>query len=297
MPGSYVSLSFPLVFIALVGFSSLSLADNIIFKLVAVSEENFAQPHDIVLSPGGKFLYVADNGNDRIAILDAFTLKLRAFLGEGEVAEPHDVVFDADNRLLVADTGNSRIAIYEINNDRSGQLVAELRDHIRRPEGVAVHPDGRVLATGAASNNLVVYLGGKVVAERGGFSAPHDVEFDRAGAIWVADASNDRMVQLNEKLEVTRILEGPNYGFNGPRYMDFDDANRMYVADKYSNAVKVIAANGNMLKVLGQTKNGKGTGVFNRPEGVEIRGSDIWFADTYNDRIVRYRFNPERAVP
>ena len=28
---------------------------------------------------------------------------------------------------------------------------------------------------------------------------------------------------------------------------------------------------------------------FNRPEGVEIRGSDVWFSDTYNDRIVRYR--------
>ncbi len=291
MPSRSVSLPFTLAFISLFGFCSLSLADNTIFKLVAVSEENFAKPHDIVLSPGGKFLYVADNGNDRIAILDAFTLKIRAFLAEGEVAEPHDVVFDADNRLLVADTGNSRIAIYEINNNRSGQLVAELRDHIRRPEGVAVHPDGRVFATGAASNNLVVYHGGKIVAERSGFSSPHDVEFDRAGAIWVADASNDRMVQLNEKLEVTRILAGPDYSFNGPRYMDFDDANRMYVADKYSNAVKVIAEDGNLLKVLGQTKSGKRAGIFNRPEGVEIRGSDIWFSDTYNDRIVRYRIN------
>lgn len=282
------SWQFTLSTIALFGFCSMGLAENITFELVAVSNENFAKPHDIVLSQNGKFLYVADNGNDRVAILDALTLEMRAIFAENEVAEPHDVAFEANGRLLVADTGNSRIAIYEIYEDSVGRLVAELSDNIRRPEGVAVHPDGRVFATGALSNNLVVYRDGKVVAEQGGFSSPHDVEFDRSGSVWVADANNNRMVQLNEKLEVTQTLSGSDYNFNGPRYLDFDDDNRMYVADKYSNSIKVINQNGEMLQVLGRKKAGKGSGVFNRPEGVEIRGTDIWFSDTYNDRIVRY---------
>jgi hypothetical protein len=47
---------------------------------------------------------------------------------------------------------------------------------------------------------------------------------------------------------------------------------------------------GTLIQVLGTGWVGKGEGVFNRPEGVEIRGDTIWLSDTYNDRVVRYRF-------
>ncbi len=279
--------------IALLGLIAWSIAtvasaERLEFEMLAASAETYAKPHDIVLSPDGKLLYVADNDNDRIAVLNARTLQELGVFAQGEVSAPHDVAFDAQGRLLVADTGNSRIAIYEVDR-AGGKLVGSLHERIRRPEGVAVHKDGRVFATGAASNNLVVYRDGKVIGEVGGFAAPHDVEFDPAGNIWVADAANDRMVRLNDKLEITKILAGSPYNFNGPRYMDFDAAGRMYVADKYTNRIKVIAPSGDLISVLGKATSGKGEGVFNRPEGVEIRDSDIWFSDTYNDRIVRYR--------
>ncbi len=268
-------------------------ANSLTFEMRAASAETYAQPHDIVLSPDGSLLYVADNNNDRIAVLDAGTLKEVGVFAQGEVTAPHDVAFDPQGRLLVADTGNNRIAIYEVDR-ASGRLVGSLHERIRRPEGVAVHKDGRVFATGAASNNLVVYRDGKVIGEVGGFAAPHDVEFDPAGNIWVADAANARMVRLNDTLEITKILAGSPYNFNGPRYMDFDAAGRMYVADKYSNRIKVIAPSGELISVLGKATSGKGEGVFNRPEGVEIRDSDIWFSDTYNDRVVRYRIRKLR---
>ena len=96
----------------------------------------------------------------------------------------------------------------------------------------------------------------------------------------------DKLVTL---LEIDLILSGSPYAFSGPRYMDFDSAGRLYVADKYSNQIKIIAPDGELLQVLGTDSAGKGEGVFDRPEGVEIRGSDVWISDTYNDRIVRYR--------
>lgn len=282
----YISLIF-----AVVAFFStpVALAESFTFELEAVSTEFYAHPHDIVLSPDGKKLYVADNGNHRIAVLDGQTLKEIGIFGRGEVREPHDVVFDRKGRLLVADTGNSRIAIYEVSGT-GGRLVGELRGRINRPEGVAVHDDGRVFATGAASNNLVVYRDGEVAGETGGFSAPHDVEFAPDGSVWVADAGNDRVVRLDEALQITATLAGSEYAFNGPRYMDFDTEGRMYVADKNSNQIKVVSRGGELLHVLGTKNPGKGEGLFNRPEGVEIAGNVIWFADTYNNRIVRYRF-------
>ncbi len=267
---------------------TVASAERLEFDMLAASAETYAKPHDIVLSPDGKLLYVADNDNDRIAVLDALTLQELGVFAQGEVSAPHDVVFDTERRLLVADTGNSRIAIYEITG-ASGRLVGSLQGRIRRPEGVAVHADGRVFATGAASNNLVVYRDGEVIGEVGGFAAPHDVEIDPAGGIWVADAANDRMVRLNDALEITKVLAGAPYDFNGPRYMDFDAAGRMYVADKYANRIKIIAPTGELVGVLGKASSGKGEAVFDRPEGVEIRDSDIWFSDTYNDRVVRYR--------
>lgn len=270
--------------------SLLAQATSLVFELQASSAESYAHPHDIVLHADGKRLYVADNGNNRIAILDAYSLHQLDTFAEGEVSEPHDVVFDQAGRLLIADTGNSRIAIYELSG-QDGTLVGSINKHLSRPEGVTVSSDGRILATGARSNNLVVYQKDQIIGEVNGLSSPHDVEVDSHGRIWVADAANDRLVQFNHALEIERILSGADYNFNGPRYMDFDAAGRLYVADKYSNKIKVIDKDGGLIQVLGQDQAGKGPGVFNRPEGVEIRGNDVWFSDTYNNRIVRYRIN------
>ncbi len=276
------------IFVAGLFFISGVQAQQLDFSLMSVSDESYALPHDIVLSPDGKFLFVSDNGNHRIAVLDAQTLEEVNVFGEGEVREPHDVVFDGEGRLLVADTGNSRIAIYEMNGT-DGQLVGSLSGSIRRPEGVAVRPDGRVFATGAGSGNLVVYQNGEEIAQLGGFSSPHDVEFDNNGNVWVADANNHRMIKLNESLDIVTELGGSPYDFNGPRYMDFDQQGRMYVADKYTHSIKIIATDGSLIQVMGGPESGKGEGVFDRPEGVEISGDLVWFADTYNDRIVLYR--------
>lgn len=283
-----ISLQLSTMVLLCICSASAARAEGLEFTLMAASADNLGTPHDIVLSADGGRLYVADNDNDRIVVLDADTLKELGVFGHGEVAAPHDVVFNSLGQLLVADTRNNRIAVYEVDRT-GGRLVGALEGRIRAPEGVGVHTDGRVFATGARSGNLVVFDNGKVVAEIGGFSSPHDVEFDPSGRAWVADASNDRIVRLNASLEVDLVLSGKPYSFSGPRYMDFDSVGRLYVADKYNNQIKVIAPDGELLKVLGTDRAGKGEAVFDRPEGVEIRGRQVWFSDSYNDRIVRYR--------
>ncbi len=126
------------------------------FTLKASSDKQFSRPHDIVLSPDKKLLYVADNGNDRIVVLDAHTLQTKGAFGQAELREPHDVAFDPQGQLLVADTGNNRIAVFSIDA-YTGTLSQSLRGRIRRPEGVAVSADGHIYATGAASANLVAF--------------------------------------------------------------------------------------------------------------------------------------------
>lgn len=284
---------FPLAALSLLMAMSATGAAQIIgFELVAASSSWMAQPHDIVLSADGARLYVADNNNHRIVVLNAETLVETGVFGAGEVSAPHDVVFDAQGRLLVADTGNSRIAVYAVDGN-GGTLVATVSGGVRRPEGVDLHPDGRILATGAASGNLVAFRDGEVVAERGGFSSPHDVVVDADGNLWVADAGNDRVVKLSSDFQPMMVLSGEAYGFSGPRYLDFDADGRLYVADKYTHTIKIIAPDGELIQVLGSGQAGEGPGLFDRPEGVEIRGRDVWVSDTYNDRIVRYRMSDQ----
>lgn len=248
----------------------------------AASDAVLDNPHDLVLGPDG-FLYVSDVGNNRIAVLEPNTLGLIGDIGALDLLAPHDVDFDAEGRMLVADTGNDRIAIFE-----DGELVAELKGGIDRPEGVAMHPNGRVYATGAWSGRIVAFENGRPVAWKGGLSAPHDVAVNAAGDLWVADASNDRLVKFSPELEVLAVLDAPGYGWSGPRYLDIDEAGNLVVADKYSHRVKKIAPDGRMIGVIG-TGAGRGPNRFRTPEGVEIHGETLFFSDSGNDRIVRYR--------
>ncbi len=257
-------------------------------EFVAASPQIYAEPHDLVLSPDRHSLYVADNGNNRIAVLNPISLKFIGSFGEGELGAPHDVVFNESGRLLVADTDNSRIAIYDLNSSPV-KLIGEIVGEVRRPEGVEVDANGRVLATGAASGNIVVFKNNAIVAQAGGMSSPHDVVVAPNGTLWIADAGNNRLLNMTPEFKLISIVQGAPYHFKGPRYLDFDREGRLYVADKYANQIKVLAPDNSLLLTLGSGKSGLGPGKFDRPEGIAINGTDVWFSDTYNNRIVRYR--------
>jgi len=244
----------------------------------AASETVLENPHDLALGPDGR-LYVADLGNDRIAVLDPETLALVGEIGAAELGAPHDVGFDAAGRMLVADTLHDRIAIFE-----GGVLTGTLAGGIGRPEGVAAHPSGRIYATGAWSDTIVAFEDGHPVASAGGLSAPHGLDVDAAGDLWVADAGNDRLVKFSPELEVLAVLDAPEHGWSGPRYLDIDAAGNLVVADKYSHQVKKLTPEGLMTGVIGAGA-GLGSNRFRTPEGVEISGTTLFFSDSGNDRI------------
>lgn len=256
-------------------------------KFVAASTLALDNPHDLKLSPDGEYLFVADVGNNRVAILDPESLDLIAEFGSDHQRGTHDIDFDKDGRVYVADTKNSRVTIYEMTGT-DAKMVGQLTEKTLGPEGVLAHPNGRIYVAGSWSNNVVAYRDGKVAGELTGLSAPHDLELAPGGNIWLADAGNDRMLLLSPELEIKRELKGAPYNFNGVRYQDVLKDGTLIAADKYSHQIKIIGADGALMATLGSGKAEKGPGKFTTPEGVEVRGNTLWISDSGNDRVVKY---------
>ncbi len=269
--------------------SSIAHAETVTATFVRAGEAVLGNPHDIELSPDGKRLYVSDVDKNRIAILDSQSLKLIGSFGQDKLSSPHDVDLGADGRLYVADTGNDRIAIFKPDG-AGARYVGQVSGKARRPEGVLVHPNGALIATGAWSGNIVRFADGKPVAQSGGLSGPHDVEVDGSGNIWIADANNDRLIHMSPEFKRLKVLSGPKYGFKGPRYLAIGRDGTLYAADKYTHRLLIIRpSDGEILGIIGNGKRGKGPGLLATPEGAAVRGDDLWISDSSNNRIVRYR--------
>lgn len=263
-------------------------AEDIRMEFLGASTTDLGNPHDLKLSPNGKYLYVADVDNNRVAILDPDTLDFLADFGDDHQRGTHDVDFDAKGNVYVADTHNNRVTIYKSAGVAS-LLIDELSYRISGPEGVLAHPNGLIYVAGAWSNNVVAYDKGKLVHELKGLSSPHDLEVTPDGSIWLSDAGNDRMLLLTPGLQVIREWSGSAYDFNGVRYQDVLPDGTVIAADKNNHQVKIISAGGQMLHVMGDGRAGKGPNKFRTPEGVETRGDIVWISDSGNDRIVKYR--------
>ncbi len=278
-------------FLALAGCGLIplpALATNLQFEPMAASDSSFARPHDVVLAPDGRHLYVADNGNDVVKVLDPETLAILGEIGGGTMVGPHDVAFDAAGNLLVADSGNDRILVYRVD----GLAAAEIAVHdtgLASPEGVTTIGKGRVVVSNTGSDDVVILDAGRVVARSSvgdGLSRPHDIQVGPGGALYLADSGHDRIVVLNDKLQATEVLSKAMFGFYQPKYLAFGPAGRLYVADEYNHRVLVIAGR-RLLAVIGP-EIGK-LGRLNKPEGVTVVGGRLWIADTYNNRILRFR--------
>ena len=247
-----------------------------------------SNPHDLKLSPDGRYLMVSDVENNRIAILDPDSLAMLGHFGADHQSGTHDIDFDDQGLAYVADTHNNRVAIYRMQ-DKQAALIGELSESVRGPEGVLAHPNGLIYVAGAWSGNVVAYERGVKIRELGGLSSPHDLELAADGDLWLADAGNDRVLLLSPELVVKGELSSDKYAFRGVRYLDLMADGTLIAADKNTHSVKFIGADGTLRLQLGNGTPSRGKYSFTTPEGVEVRGTQVWISDSGNDRVVRYR--------
>jgi RHS repeat-associated protein len=121
----------------------------------------------------------------------------------------------------------------------------------------------------------------------GQFAHPGDVAIDAKGNLWVADVSNDRLQEFNEKGEFTKTFGTSGTGngqFASPKSIAFTANGNFWVADAGNNRLEQFNEKGEFLKAVGSS--GSGNGQFSGPEGIAIDAKgNIWVADTYNYRV------------
>ena len=105
----------------------------------------------IAVHPSSGKLYVCNEGNHEIWVLNAQTLLLETAIPVGE--HPHSCAFGADHRhLYVSDWGSRGISVVDTDSNRR---VADLRVGLR-PNDLAVAPDGRLFVACSGDNTVHV---------------------------------------------------------------------------------------------------------------------------------------------
>ena len=253
------------------------------------SEAILDDPHDLAFGPDG-LLYVADKFGARIAVFDPETLDLIKMVGVGLFPGVHDISFGQNGQIAVAVTGTSRVVVYgglEDLPDRPSFAI-----NAARTEGALVHSSGAVFAMASGLGALGKFQGGEMTAIAQGHFGAHDVAEAADGSVWVADNRARQLVRYDEDLKHLQTLDHAKFGFVGPRYLDVTDFGHLVVADQDAHRILLIDPNGpeggTLLGVLGTGSPGMGPGLFDDPEGVAVRGTRYFFADSDNNRIVRY---------
>jgi uncharacterized protein (TIGR03437 family) len=112
-------------------------------------------PADVVVDSNGN-IYIADYGNDRIRLINGSTGVISSlFTG---LSKPTGVALDSAGRLLVADTYNDRILRQNAAGSSEFTSIANLQTtplKIEKPRDVIASSDGRIYVVNAGENQIL----------------------------------------------------------------------------------------------------------------------------------------------
>ncbi|WP_028060938.1 SMP-30/gluconolactonase/LRE family protein [Candidatus Solirubrobacter pratensis] len=237
-------------------------------------------PQGVALDPAGTRLYVADDDNQRIVVLDPRTLAFVAQTGSygtgaGQFRNPYDVAVDAStpNRLYVADNLNDRVDVFDAGS--LGVLGAFGRGGRGVPGQFAI-----VRSVGALAD-------------------------DPRGGVVVADTANNRVQELDPagNLVAAWGIQGRGPGYvTRPRGVAFAPDGGVTVADTFDHRIERFGPDGAyagqyglVSQSTGFATGGAAGGQFLLPQGVAYdQAGNVWVADTGNDRVVE--ITPDGAV-
>jgi DNA-binding beta-propeller fold protein YncE len=269
-------------------------------------------PQGIALDATGTRVYVADNQNDRVVVLDAGSLvAVNAVggpgIGPGQFNAPYDVAVDSHvpPLLYVADNLNNRVQAFDANTLAFRRNVGGFGrtpgffSIVRAVGGLTDDPGGGVAVADTGNNRVQVIRPDGTISTWGiaGRSAgyltrPRGVAFAPDGGIAIADSFDHRIARMDpDGTFATQFgvvgnsagyaVEGSAAGqFRLPAAVVYDAAGNAVVADTGNDRVVVLAADGTVLRTTP-------AGALADPQALSPGPSGSMFvADTANNRLM-----------
>ncbi|MDQ3946128.1 MAG: NHL repeat-containing protein [Actinomycetota bacterium] len=199
-------------------------------------------PKTLATDPGGKHLYIADTGNNRIRRIDLSTGIITTVAGvtragaDGDggpaaraaLNSPRGLWVTRDGAVFIADTDNHRIR--KVDADGTISTVA---------------------GTGTAG-----FSGDGGPAGQAQLNDPRAVAVDRSGNIYVGEELGQRVRRVDPSGTITTIAGNGTAGFGGDggpasaaqvdhiRALSLDSQGNLWIADTFNNRVRVISSPG-----------------------------------------------------
>jgi tetratricopeptide (TPR) repeat protein len=288
------------------------------------------QPADVYYEDGSGRLYVADQGNARIAVMNADGSW--QLIGEGVLMSPQGVYVTPNGHVYVADYGLKEIVVFDANGqliNRFGRpdepIYGKRNDFI--PKKVAVDKRGNIYVISEGSINGVVqlnadgdflgYVGSndtslsmKMIIQRLLFTeeqrgqlfkttppSPSSLVLDGQGLLYTVTEGidDDGIKKLN--IRGDNILSSDDWASNLLIDIDVDDRGNIYTIDTYG-WIAVYDSFGNLLFVFGGIDpRYERVGFLKNPAGIDVEGSGeaLYVVDRDRGAIQRYRITPFAA--
>jgi hypothetical protein len=233
-------------------------------------------PSQISLDAGGD-VFIADSGNARIRELNAATGLISTVAGTGiagyngdgiagtatELNGASGVFVDASGNIFIADSANARI----------------------REVSAATGLTSTVAGTGLGGHN-----GDGIPATSSEANTPTGVAFDAAGDLFIADANNNSIREVNATTHIITTVAG-TVGFggyngdgipataaelNGPNAVAVDAQGNLFIADTGNNRIREVNARTGLISTVAGTGAGSGNSLSGPATSVAVnQPSDV----------------------
>jgi sugar lactone lactonase YvrE len=303
--------------IAAIFFAVLSLSASIIFVSAQAPKEadTPAQPEVALGQPGLSFRYVKTFG---VTEEPYQTDKDHLYM-------PFGLYVDSSNFIYVSELFGQRVlkfnasGVLQLPLGHAG-LPRHQDDFLNFPKDVTVDGAGNIWVanehmlkefspTGAVIQTFPDAEPWNSGTDNSHFNTPNSVAFDKDGRLYVADSGNNRiqvfqismgMIVYSSTIGVTGESGTDNQHFNWPQRVVIDSSYRVYVMDNSNVRVQRCEYAGGWTcnTFFGETgvEGNDLAHLGNWPDGLFLRGSDLYISDGANHRVIKCNLEDSCSV-
>ena len=205
---------------------------------------SFDRPGDVAVDVAGQAVYVADTGNNFVAVYNSTTLAYVADLTGTTFTYPRGLGMDASGGLLYV-AGDNRVAVY---NSTTRTHIADLTGTtFNVPRDVAVNSTGHIFVADSNNNRIAVHSPDRTyltaITGQPAFVTVGGVAVDGSDNIYVSDTygtsyAHPRIAIYNSSLDYMGDLPG-SFRWQFGLYSDHATG-ELYVADTGNDRMQIF---------------------------------------------------------